>query len=178
MDEQPWAQVGPHLGQLVLSVQALSQRSVELAEHLQHASDVNTTDFRALTHVQEQPGITAGDLAERLDRSPGATSTVLDRLEQAGHIERRPDPDDRRRTTLWLTELPQRVAAQTLQPFVTALVEEFADEPPEELRRTAAHVDRITAVMRGYLDDERTSADAAEPTGPAEPDHSEHRRRP
>jgi DNA-binding MarR family transcriptional regulator len=160
MDEPPWTQVGPHLGELLLSIQALSQRSVDLAEHMQHASDVNPTDFRALTHVQDTPGITAGELAERLDRSPGATSTVLDRLERAGHVERRPDPGDRRRTTLWVTELPRRVAAETLQPFLTALLEEFADEPPEEVRRTAAHLDRITAVLRAYLHDQHHAAAA------------------
>ena len=31
MDDRPWSQVGPHLGELVLAIQALSQRSVELA---------------------------------------------------------------------------------------------------------------------------------------------------
>jgi DNA-binding MarR family transcriptional regulator len=166
MSEQRWPHVEPHLGELVRSVQHLSQRSVELAEHLQDASAVNHTDFRALTHVQANPGITAGDLATRLDRTPAATSTVLDRLERAGHVERRPDPDDRRRTTLWVTELPRRVAAETLRPFVSAVVEEFADEPPEELQRTAAHLDRITAVMRAHLDDQHASDDDADAATP------------
>lgn len=157
MEDRPWAQVGPHLGELVLAIRALSQRSVELAEHMQEASQVNATDFRALTHVQNQPGLTAGDLAARLHRSPGATSTVLDRLERAGHLERRPDPEDRRRTTLWVTERPQRVAAETLQPFLAALVAEFGDEPPEDLQQTAAHLDRITALLEAFLEDQQAA---------------------
>ena len=160
MQERPWAQVRPDLGALAIAIRDLSQASVELAEHLQQASDVNATDFRALTHVQAQPGITAGELAARLDRSPAATSTVLDRLEQAGHVERRPDPDDRRRTTLWVTDLPQRVASETLRPFLTTLFEEFADEDPEELARTIAHVERITAVLRDHLDQQHGTHDA------------------
>ncbi len=163
MAEPPWPQVSPQLGELTRAIQALGQHSVELADHLQHASAVNTTDFRALTHVQARPGLTAGELAARLDRSPAATSTVLDRLEQAGHVERRPDPDDRRRTTLWVTDRPQRVAAQTLRPFVAALAGEFGEEDPAELRRTTAHVDRITAVMRAYLQGQRTNPDGPDP---------------
>ena len=154
MEGRPPAQVRPDLGALALAIRDLSQASVELAEHLQQASDVNATDFRALTHVQAQPGITAGELATRLHRSPAATSTVLDRLEQAGHVERRPDPDDRRRTTLWVTDLPRRVASETLRPFLATLFEEFADEDPEELGRTIAHVQRITAVLRDHLDEQ------------------------
>lgn len=165
MDERPWSQVSPHLGALVLAIQGLSQRSVELAEHLQHASDVNATDFRALTHIQNQPGMSAGDLAAQLDRSPGATSTVLDRLERAGHVDRRPDPEDRRRTTLWVTERPRQVAADALAPFIAALVEEFADEDPEEVRRTAAHAERITELLAAYLEEQRATGPADEDDG-------------
>jgi DNA-binding MarR family transcriptional regulator len=40
--------------------------------------------------------VNAKELAERLQITPASTSALVDRLVQSGHVERRPDPNDRR----------------------------------------------------------------------------------
>jgi DNA-binding MarR family transcriptional regulator len=58
---------------------------------------MNATDLRALELVLAEPGLSPGRLAELSSLTTGAITGVLDRLESAGYVERRPDPADRRR---------------------------------------------------------------------------------
>ena len=52
--------------------------------------------WRALKLVGRTPGLTQAQLAEELDMEAIAVGRVLDRMQAAGFIERRPDPNDRR----------------------------------------------------------------------------------
>jgi DNA-binding MarR family transcriptional regulator len=67
-----------------------------LAEHL----GLNATDLRCLELAIAEPGLTPGRLAELSGLTTGAVTGVLDRLEKAGFVERRPDPADRRSVTV------------------------------------------------------------------------------
>ena len=52
--------------------------------------------WRVLTALMERPGISQSELAERLDIEKAPPGLALDWLEQAGWIERKADPADRR----------------------------------------------------------------------------------
>ena len=57
-----------------------------------------------LTALGEQEGLAQSELADRLLVRPPTISTSLERMEEAGWIERRPDPGDRRISRVYLTE--------------------------------------------------------------------------
>jgi DNA-binding MarR family transcriptional regulator len=78
---------------------------------------VNRTDGRCLDVIDQRPGITAGELATAVGLSPGAVTTVLDRLEGRGFVNRTRDPDDRRRVTLTLTPEANRRAWEAYGPL-------------------------------------------------------------
>ncbi|MFC5698975.1 MarR family winged helix-turn-helix transcriptional regulator [Pseudomonas sp. GCM10022186] len=59
---------------------------------------------RALAHVARNEGCRQVELAERLEIKPITLARLLDQLEQAGLVERRADPDDRRAYRLYLRE--------------------------------------------------------------------------
>lgn len=50
------------------------------------------------------PGIPAGELAKLLHVHPSTLTGILKRLEGQGVLRRRTDPDDARRSLLWLTQ--------------------------------------------------------------------------
>jgi len=52
--------------------------------------------WRALKAVHRQEGMTQAALAELLEMEPIPVGRVVDRLQQAGFVERRADPKDRR----------------------------------------------------------------------------------
>lgn len=65
---------------------------------------ITRAQWRALTTVSRREGITQGKLADLLEVEPITLCRMIDRLEEAGHIERRRDPADRRAWNLFLTE--------------------------------------------------------------------------
>ncbi len=68
---------------------------------------VNRTDSRCLDILEQHGRMTAGHLAALSGLSTGAVTAVLDRLERAGYAQRVPDPSDRRRVLVELTERAQ-----------------------------------------------------------------------
>jgi DNA-binding MarR family transcriptional regulator len=62
---------------------------------------IGPTDLAAMTHLTFAPEpIGPRELSARLSITPGATTELVDRLERAGHLERRRDTVDRRRVQL------------------------------------------------------------------------------
>ncbi len=60
--------------------------------------------YAVLAHLSYNEGINQNALADILDIEPITLARQLDRLEDAKMVERRPDPNDRRARTLYLTE--------------------------------------------------------------------------
>ncbi|MFO7585368.1 MAG: MarR family transcriptional regulator [Anaerolineales bacterium] len=59
---------------------------------------LNGTDMECLRLLFQKGIATPSELARHTGLTSGATTAMLDRLEKAGLIERRPNPDDRRGT--------------------------------------------------------------------------------
>ena len=61
---------------------------------------LNVTDMECLRLLFQKGIATPSELARHTGLTSGATTAMLDRLEKAGLIERRPNPDDRRGTLI------------------------------------------------------------------------------
>lgn len=68
------------------------------------ALGVNRTDGRCLDLVDQAGRISAGDLAVAAGLTTGSITAVVDRLEKKGYLRRVPDPNDRRRVLLEVTD--------------------------------------------------------------------------
>ena len=116
-------------------------RTAAYDEALADRLGLNPTDLRCLELVLAAPGITAGRLAEQADLTTGAVTGVVDRLEAAGFVRRKPDPADRRSVTI----LP-----------VDARAMELRDARAPLSRAVAAALERAKATERtailGFLD--------------------------
>jgi DNA-binding MarR family transcriptional regulator len=64
---------------------------------------IDPREFLLLRFVAASEGQSQHALAERLGTPPSRMVALVDHLEEAGLLERRPDPDDRRVRTLHLT---------------------------------------------------------------------------
>jgi DNA-binding MarR family transcriptional regulator len=62
------------------------------------------TQLAALYVLADGGVTTVSDLADTLGRSPSATSRLVDGLVRRRLVERRPETEDRRQKTLWLTQ--------------------------------------------------------------------------
>jgi DNA-binding MarR family transcriptional regulator len=70
---------------------------------------LNVTDMECLRLLFLKGIATPSELARHTGLTSGATTAMLDRLEKAGLIERRPNPDDRRGTLI----VPAKSGAET-----------------------------------------------------------------
>jgi MarR family transcriptional regulator for hemolysin len=82
------------------------QRSRELGLPL------NRSEASVLVHVDREPGQSQAQVAEKMDLEPISLVRLVDSLQDAGLIERRPHAHDRRIRTLWLTKDAQPILAQ------------------------------------------------------------------
>jgi DNA-binding MarR family transcriptional regulator len=133
----------------------LVRRATMLAARLTEASGLSPTDvtgLRALDELGAGP-LTVGALRGRLGLSSAAATGLVDRLEQAGLAERRPDPGDRRRVLVGLAPRAREFGARHLRPLSAAVEDAVARAGPAEL-------DAIRGFLARVL--EGTAADPAE----------------
>ena len=102
--------------------------------------------MRALDLVGREGPIAPTELARRLGFTTGGITTVIDRLERAGYVVRRPSATDRRRLVI---EISDSTRDKDMAVFgglferTQALVAGYGD-------------DAELALIRGFLDDVRT----------------------
>ena len=72
----------------------------------QHLSDYHVLpgQFPALVMLYEQDGLTQADLCKRIQVEQPTMANTLNRMERDGLIRREPDPDDKRRARVHLTD--------------------------------------------------------------------------
>jgi DNA-binding MarR family transcriptional regulator len=94
------------LGFLVHDVARLWRKRFE-----QRAKALGLTraQWQALAHLKFHQGINQSGLAEILEIEPITVARLIDRMEEAGWVERRPDPADRRAYRLYMTARAQGV---------------------------------------------------------------------
>lgn len=90
-----------NVGFLVSDVSRLLRRRFDDRARL---IGVTRAQWRVLTTLSRVEGINQGGLAERLEVEPITLCRMIDRLEEAGHVERRRDPADRRAWRIHLTD--------------------------------------------------------------------------
>jgi len=81
---------------------------------------------------------TPGELAELLDTTPPMMSGLIADLEERGLIARRPDPDDRRRVRLELTEAGAETTERIAEFWVEAGRTQLQDLGDDDLRHLIA----------------------------------------
>jgi DNA-binding MarR family transcriptional regulator len=105
----------------------LTKRFDQRAKHL----GLTRAQTQLLAYLVLHEGINQTGLADLLEIEPISLARLIDRMEQAGWVERRPDPKDRRAWLLFLTEktkpvfskmveVGKEVRADALQGFTTS----------------------------------------------------------
>jgi DNA-binding MarR family transcriptional regulator len=98
---------------------------------------------RLLLSLERNPSENQAFYAERLDVEPITLTRIVDRMEDAGWLERRSDPADRRARILHLTDKATQIVNE-LQGIVEIMFEEMlAGMASGERKTLAALLDRI-----------------------------------
>ena len=106
---------------------------------------VTRPQWQVLVMLRRHEGVNQGGLAELLDVEPITVCRMVDRLQEADLVERRPDPADRRSWRLFLTDKAEDLLAQ-LRPLGEAMEAQALGGISEQERAAlAAALNRIRA---------------------------------
>ena len=115
---------------------------------------VNVTDMKCLDIMTLKGSSSPSELAEHTGLSTGATTAMLDRLEKAKLIERRPHPTDRRATLVVLSkEATRKLPAmfESLARAMETLVLGYSERDLRVLADFFAKVDHLWKEEREKL---------------------------
>jgi DNA-binding MarR family transcriptional regulator len=80
-----------------------------------------------------QDGITQSELTDRLQRCPSTITKMVQRMEKAGFVARKPDPGDERLSRVYLTDAGRDIQSQVEEIWCAFEEEAFAGLSEEEL---------------------------------------------
>ena len=121
---QPTVLSWTHLMRIYNKVQ---QRSMA---HLRDQFNLTPAQFEVLARVGVAGGLSQQELADYLLVTKGNVCGLINRMEEAGLVERRQDPDDRRPNRLHLTPAGRAMFEQVV-PAHEALIAELLSNVPE-----------------------------------------------
>lgn len=124
------------------------------------ASELGVTNaqWRVLAWLNHEPRLKQVELAERMDVEPITAGRIVDRLEEAGLVQRLPDPVDRRVWRLVVTD-----KAQPIIKRLGILAEDMAGDifvglDPKEVEAVRANLALVRQNIGGVEAAQRKSA--------------------
>ncbi|MFI7382537.1 MarR family winged helix-turn-helix transcriptional regulator [Streptomyces sp. NPDC049813] len=110
--------------------------------------ELSLVSYTLLSHLDEQGGCRATDLAAQFALDKSTVSRQVAALERAGLVTRRVEPDDHRVQVLLPTPAGAEILAQVTVSRRQIFGERLADWPEEDLTRFAAYLERYNESAR------------------------------
>ncbi|MBO9490041.1 MarR family transcriptional regulator [Endozoicomonas sp. G2_1] len=124
-------------------IRAIDLRSKELSR------DVGVTGPQLLVmqNIGREPGIMVRQIAENINLSPATVTSILDRLEAKGLVQRIRSTEDKRRVGVFLSEQGQTMLQDAPLPFQEHFTNRFAQLKDWEQSQMVATMQRIASMM-------------------------------
>jgi DNA-binding MarR family transcriptional regulator len=160
--EVPWpagldvAAWGAERGELAMAFVGALRKTTSLMQlMMQAAADrigLNATDLNCLNILSFSGRLTAGELARATGLTTASITGVVDRLEEAGFVQREKDAADRRRVVIHLN---LQKAFGTVAPVFAPMLADWqrvaAQYNDDELRLIVQFYDRMEDIIRAHL---------------------------
>ncbi|WP_144756072.1 MarR family winged helix-turn-helix transcriptional regulator [Curtobacterium pusillum] len=137
---------GTDLAKLMTAFRVLQMQHARVLHHESSSRGLNATDARFVFFLAaaDGEGVTPKQAGEYLELTTGAMTSLIDRLEKRAHIERRPNPNDRRSILIHLTPSGAEVAKQIGAVYTSAFRDVIA---PGDRDRLAEAFDRLGVAL-------------------------------
>jgi len=118
--------------------------------------ELSRAQWRVIAHLFRRDGLTQTQLAEILQIERAPLGTLVDKLENRGLLERRPDHSDRRVNRVFITD-----AGRELVPSITQQVDKVMEQMITDLAQDEVqHLKYCLNTMRNSLRDLRNNCPA------------------
>jgi DNA-binding MarR family transcriptional regulator len=149
------------LGFLLHDVSRLMR--IEYDRRVRHLG-LTRAQWRVIAHLRRNEGCTQATLADLMEIETPTLGRLLDRLEVAGWVERRPSAADRRAKCLYLTEKPSHIVDELLRISSTLdrdILRGVGDAEKRHMIESLLDAKKNLLRMTGGADEAPTSRTAA-----------------
>lgn len=137
----------------------LHAAAMRLVPPLPVPADLTLRQLQVLAILRQAPGSTGQDLAELMGVSTPTVSGLVDRVASKGWVDRRQDPEDRRRVLLRLTPEAETMLAELEAPPLAVRSRLLARLDDGELAALARLVDRMHEEMQALAGEQARPLD-------------------
>ena len=113
-----------------------------ISEHL----GIHRNDLRALNLLEEGP-LSPRIIGDRIGLTSGSVTALLDRLEKAGFVERRPSKTDRRSIEVEITPRRHAEIGLLYRQCADILMQTFGDQQGDQLKVSAEVLSTFATAM-------------------------------
>jgi DNA-binding MarR family transcriptional regulator len=142
----PHVQLGRSFKRAMAAVRRLRGREVR------RPGELSDAQYGLLFSLRERSELSSSELAVAADLSPATTTEMLEALEQAGLVRRTRSQRDRRVVLTSLTDRGRALLDERHARYEPRWRAAFAEFSDEELRTTAAVLDRMAALFDDLQD--------------------------
>ncbi|MBI5833702.1 MAG: MarR family transcriptional regulator [Armatimonadetes bacterium] len=114
-----------------------------------HQGEVSMSQFPILRTLAKQPGVSLGELAERLGLRPPTVSRLVDDLVARGWVQRTQSTSDRRSVALSLTEAGDEMMREGRRAGLLKLAERLSALDDDEAARLVAAAGSLRRAVVG-----------------------------
>jgi len=147
----------PHLGApegwpaspLADALYAVLRATPETRVGIARRLDLNPSEVDAMEHLMGEP-IGPVELSRRLHMTSASATVLVDRLEEAGHVVREPDPNDGRRRVVRPTAQGMESVYRQIGPMVADLVGVEDGMSARDRDAVVAYLHRVLAVLEKH----------------------------
>lgn len=133
------------------AIRQMLRANSEVSRSLAHRLGLGITDTTAMDHLLSSPdGLGPTELGQLLGIRSASATTLVDRLEAAGHVRRVPHPSDRRRQTVVATAHAYDEVLGALAPLLARVDEAAARLTPAQAAATTEFLREVAQAMRDY----------------------------
>jgi DNA-binding MarR family transcriptional regulator len=135
----------------------LYRRDVAVARHraaLARSLGVTDAEMLALVHLTERGELAPSAIAAILDLSSGGVTALVQRLERAGHVTRKPHPSDRRSILIRLSSATAIRLAEASEPLhrgMDAVAAELDDGARAAVTEVFGHLASLSEELEASL---------------------------
>ncbi len=133
-------------GGLRARMRTLSVLEQEFARHVATELGVDAAGQAAMYHLGMSGTATPTEIARQLGISTAATTLVLNRLEAAGHLSRKPHATDRRKVVVVPAAASLAAAYELVRPVIDGVEEVAGSMTPDEQAVVTRFLDQMIEV--------------------------------
>ena len=135
------------LDPVTLAVRDMIAGSREVVERIARRMEMGVNDVSAIGELVQHGPMGATELAGRLGIRTASATTLIDRLEHSGHLQRTRDTVDRRRVTVTETETARDAFAAAWGPLVAKIDAYCSSLSPAERSTVLDFFGHLTKVV-------------------------------